>query len=161
MKKLELDRHCPAGMGSSTAVAYYTTTFLLGSFYAAVNYSLQIQRLRRMAWDITSGRHEVALPTFHATVEQALFPFLLFALGGLVLVGLNYLYHYQGSRSIYLMRRLPRRWELLRRCTTLPLAGGVLLLVWALLLALLFRPFYLAILPEGYEAAGLIAVFWR
>lgn len=28
----------------------------------------------------------------------------------------NYLGHFQGSRSIYLMRRLPQRWELARRC---------------------------------------------
>lgn len=38
---------------------------------------------------------------------------------GLVMLGSavqNYLGHFQGSRSIYLMRRLPQRWELARRC---------------------------------------------
>lgn len=35
----------------------------------------------------------------------------------------HYASHFQGSRSIYTMRRLPQRWELARRCLTLPLLG--------------------------------------
>ena len=35
----------------------------------------------------------------------------------------HYLGYFQGSRSIYLMRRLPQRWELARRCLVFPLAG--------------------------------------
>lgn len=41
----------------------------------------------------------------------------------------NYLGHFQGSRSIYLMRRLPQRWELARRCLAEPLL--TLAGVWA------------------------------
>ena len=42
----------------------------------------------------------------------------------------NYFGHFQGSRSIYLMRRLPQRWELARRCLGEPalcLAGSFII----------------------------------
>lgn len=45
----------------------------------------------------------------------------------------------RGSRSLYLMKRLPDRWELLRRCVTLPLLGTlVTLLAMALTTAFLY-----------------------
>jgi len=48
---------------------------------------------------------------------------------------INYASHRMGSRSDYLMRRLPDRWEWHRRCLTVPLAAVALsaLLVLALL----------------------------
>ena len=52
---------------------------------------------------------------------------------GLVMLGAavqNYFGHFQGSRSIYLMRRLPQRWELARRCLGEPalyLAGSFII----------------------------------
>ena len=45
------------------------------------------------------------------------------ALCMLPLAAWHYCYHYQDSRSIYLMRRLPNRRELWRRCLGLPLLG--------------------------------------
>ena len=42
----------------------------------------------------------------------------------------NYFGHFQGSRSIYLLRRLPQRWELARRCLGEPalcLAGSFII----------------------------------
>ena len=60
----------------------------------------------------------------------------------------HYLYHYQGSRSIYLMRRLPDRWELLRRCIALPLCGALAALLTGLLITLLWAGIYLLATPR-------------
>lgn len=76
------------------------------------------------------------------------FPFVLLAMGMVLLAVWNYLGFYRKSKSIYLMRRLPDRWEVPRRCLTLPLLtvlAGVLL---SLLLALLFLPLYLTLPPQ-------------
>ena len=51
-----------------------------------------------------------------------------FAATALLMAGLalwHLLYHYQGSRSIDLMRRLPRRSELPVRCLAVPVAGAL------------------------------------
>jgi len=61
----------------------------------------------------------------------------------------HYLYHFQDCRSIYLMRRLPNRWELPRRCLTLPLAAAVLSLVSAAVLMGFYFGIYLVFTPKG------------
>lgn len=60
-----------------------------------------------------------------------------------------YAYHYQGSRSIYTMRRLPRRWELWRRCLTLPMVTALCCLLLAAVLTLVYFEIYLMVTPEG------------
>ena len=78
--------------------------------------------------------------------------------GGLVLLGLlfvcvkNYLDLSQGSRAIWLMRRLPDRWELPRRCCGLPLLGMAAALVLFLIVVLLFYFVYLWLIPEACRA---------
>ena len=78
--------------------------------------------------------------------------FLFFAATALALALLpiaHFLFHRQGARSDYLMRRLPQRWELARRC----LGGSALLLAGTVLTAaVLFGLFficYLAFTPAG------------
>ena len=61
----------------------------------------------------------------------------------------HYLYHFQDSKSIYLMRRLPNRWELSRRCLTLPVAVAVLSLVAAVVLLGFYFGIYLLFTPKG------------
>lgn len=71
-------------------------------------------------------------------------PFLLFLLGMTVC---HYLYYYRGTKSIYVMRRLPRRGILWRSCVMGPLLGalpGALILV---LLYLLYFGIYLLAIP--------------
>ena len=59
----------------------------------------------------------------------------------------RYTYYYQGSRSIYLMRRLPDRWELWRRTLEWPLVLAVLLALLAAILLGAFRLGYLWTVP--------------
>ena len=67
----------------------------------------------------------------------------------------NYQSHYRGSRSIYLMRRLPDRWELHRRCLILPLLE---LAATLLLLAVLTVGFYF--LYRGCAPGGSLPLYW-
>lgn len=78
-----------------------------------------------------------------------------------VAVAQRYRYHRQGSRSIYLMRRLPNRWELHRRCMSLPLVALAICPVLALVLRLACFGIYLALTPDGCLPAGGWALFWR
>lgn len=49
------------------------------------------------------------------------FPLTLVVLAALLLIPCNYYAFWRGAKSIYLMRRLPDRWELARRCLAIPL----------------------------------------
>lgn len=57
--------------------------------------------------------------------------------------------HYQGSKSIYTMKRLPSPWELHRRCLTVPIAAVVACGLLALLLLGVYYAAYLYCTPAG------------
>ena len=98
------------------------------------------------------------MPSFPLIFDRALLWFGVTALCILLTPIFHYLWHkWGGSQSIYLMRRLPRRSELWRRC----LAGSVLLLVpcvlAAVLVLLLCFLAYQALTPAGHLPADLWA----
>lgn len=84
-------------------------------------------------------------------------PFTALAVGALLLAAWNY----AGFRkSLYLMKRLPDRWELLRRCFALPLATLLAVLVLVPLLTWLFSLLYMTCSPPGSIPADNMTVFW-
>ena len=99
-------------------------------------------------------RQGVVMEPFHEVLGGALTGFGLFALCMPVLVVWNYFYHYQGSRSIYLMRRLPDRWELPRRCLAQPLAALALCAAAAAVTLLFYCAFYRFITPKECWQSG-------
>lgn len=81
-------------------------------------------------------------------IVRGSFPcFALLAISMLALMAANLRYHYQGSKSIYLMRRLPKRWELYRRCLVLPAAVILVSLASAFLLLAAYYRIYLTVTP--------------
>lgn len=88
------------------------------------------------------------MPDFVQVLGGSLVGFLMLALGMTAVVVYHYAYHYQGSKSIYLMQRLPSRWELHRRCITLPLLAVVACLGAALLLLISYFAVYMAFTPR-------------
>ena len=59
----------------------------------------------------------------------------------------HYMYHYQGAKAIYLMRRLPDGMELHRRCLTIPVAGLTAALALLGLLGIIFYLVYIHCTP--------------
>ena len=115
------------------------TALALGgaALYALLAFLLRLARAveQLYARDMFGGRLELipgsTVPPFPQLFGGGLFWFWVAGLCLVLLPLLLCLWHWRGSRSIYLMRRLPRRGELPRRC----LAGPALLLVLTLLAA--------------------------
>lgn len=85
--------------------------------------------------------HDARMPAFDSLVYGLpLAGFGCYFGAMLLAVGYFYLYHRMGSMSVYLMRRLPNRWELHRRCWTVPVLGALAGLV---LLGMLLGVYYL------------------
>ena len=76
------------------------------------------------------------------------------------LAAYHYAYHYQGSRSIYTMRRLPSRAELWKRCLALPAAAIALSALAAFALMLLYYGVYMAATPEKCLTPGQWRKIW-
>lgn len=77
----------------------------------------------------------------------------LFHLFGLVfvyelaMVVYHYFYHYQGSKMMYLMKRLPDKWEVHKRCLILPSIAFIITFVQVHLLKGIYYAIYLIFTP--------------
>lgn len=80
--------------------------------------------------------------------EPVFFHFLFLFLGAILLAVYNYSGFRNGSKSHYLMRRLPDKWEYHRRCLALPLLAILAELVSIPILIGLFYALYLHVTPE-------------
>lgn len=101
-----------------------------------------------------------SMPDFVDILGNSLIGFLIVALCMLALLAYYYFYHYQGSKSIYLMKRLPRRWELMKRCVTLPVLSAVAVLLLSAMLLLLYFGIYFLVTPEPCLAPNQWYEFW-
>jgi len=62
----------------------------------------------------------------------------------------HYHYHSQKSKSIYLMKRLPAKNELKKRCLTLPVTGLLITAAMAISLTAIYYICYITITPEAF-----------
>lgn len=74
------------------------------------------------------------MPDLSDFAPSYIYFFLLTALVFLTLSGYHYIYHYQGAKSIYTMRRLPDRWELHRRCLVFTLTVAVICILMSVIM---------------------------
>lgn len=75
--------------------------------------------------------------------------FPIAALGCLAIAIYTYGYHYGESMSIYLMKRLPDKYELGRRIFTVPMLSAVMIVGWGMMLLLIYYLYYMNFSPEG------------
>ena len=100
------------------------------------------------------------MPRFEEALAWGPWGFLLAAAAALLLIPVRAGYWYQGSRSIYLMRRLPRKNELWLRTIALPLLTAAALLVLLAVAVLGCWVVYNLAVPADKLPEGQWAVFW-
>jgi len=100
------------------------------------------------------------MPDFVDVLGQSLLGFLIVCTLMIAAAVMHYAYHFHESKSIYTMRRLPRRWELHRRCLTLPAAGILLSTLAAFALLLLFYAAYMTLTPDICLTNGQWTKIW-
>ena len=98
---------------------------------------------------------------YSEVLDNALFGFVILAVCMVFLAVMHYLYHRQGSKSIYVMKRLPSAFEMHRRCLTLPALGASLSLLSAFFLMLIYFAIYVGATPEECLRPGQWYELWR
>lgn len=114
-------------------------------------------------WDKTRVfvRPGAVMKPFYEILQGTMLLFGFAALCLLLLALWHYYYHFQDSRPIYLMRRLPDRWDLWRRCLALPLLGLAACIVLAVLNTLLFYAVYRFCTPQECLEPGQWRMLWE
>ena len=86
---------------------------------------------------------------FYILYDGTLVCFLAFVVAVLGFMAYYYSYYYQGSKSIYLMRRLPSRFELHKRALTTPIIMCAVFIISAFILTLINFGLYMLITPNN------------
>jgi hypothetical protein len=152
MKKPDLTPYLPPGEEKlaktwlQTVQACWFLIFI-GEFVFLVRYfaarATFLDQLRNFMMD-------AQMKSFATLASGTIWIMVITVLAQLIWIPLLYSTYYRGGKSIYLMRRLPHRWEKWKRTATLPLisTGGTALLS-ALLLGL-DGLCYWALTPKGF-----------
>ncbi len=156
MKRPDFRRYAPVG-GEELYRLWRRLT--LGGWVLAFLYSLSFWTRYADAYSGLFGPQGVLwpgakMPAFSElmtgqALQWSMLGYCVLAAVLLALIPVNYASFYRGSRSIYLMRRLPTPWELHKRCLTLPLASALFTLAQMGLVTLLYYVLYLQITPEA------------
>ena len=100
------------------------------------------------------------MPPFSLLLGPSLYGFWVSALAMVPLAGYFWALHTRLSHSVYLMRRLPDRWELARRCLALPVLAALFFLGLSLALWLLDFAIYWTLTPDRFLPSSLWEALW-
>ena len=158
------ERYAPPGVDVGKQINRFSGQILLASVYGLGCFLLRYLQARSNLYYFTGGQHilrpDAVMPDFtEMTAHMFLFHVILF----LILLGRiagNYASFYRGSKSIYLMKRLPDPMERHRRCLALPLAGTAVIALTALIVLLICYMVYLLFTPTQCLTPGQWQKLW-
>jgi len=157
--KIDLKRFLPPGYDPKPELNTLLWT-ALGALCFSFGFFFRLFDGVRELYDVDTrnGRHLIPgaeMPPYDQVFGSAASGFAVVIVLAVVIAFMHYSYHHQGSRSIYLMKRLPKRSVLHFRCLALPVAITVAAVLTAALLYLLYYGMYLITVPaECLPGAG-------
>jgi len=104
------------------------------------------------------------MPDFLDIIDVMKMPhfFLFFSIGNFLFFSIyHYSVYYKGSKSVYLMRRLPNRSPMLRQIFVVPVISGCAYLVTLIVLFFVFIMCYLLFTPEDCLLINQWEKIWR
>lgn len=161
--KINLEKYAPAGINLKRERRFFTTGMICSLLFSTaflLRYSSAYSALYDWVGVKRVLRPGSIMEDFNVLLDSALIGFFVLALCMLALIIYHYIYHRQGSKSIYLMKRLPNPWELHRRCLTLPLLAALLCLAAAAALLFIYYGVYMAFTPKECLMPGQWQKIW-
>lgn len=140
----------PVGIKAETEIWIFACAIAVGLCRALLffqAYSREYNRLFHIEYGkkvLIEGR---TMADFYVVLKGTFNGFIVAIFIFICLIILHYGYHYKDSKSIYTMKRLPDRYELHKRCFTVPLIGIVVSIILITALLLLFYNYYMIKTP--------------
>ena len=164
MKKFDLERYCPLGYNFSSEKNVFLSLATVSIIYSLLFY-IRYFDFRSRLYTYRSGKRVLIegrmMEEFHNLTDGIFYGFFVVIFVCLCFIILRYAYHYQGTKSIYTMRRLPKKSELHIRCIVLPLMLIFSLILVMLLVLLLDLAVYFIFTPKQCLYPFSIKSFWR
>lgn len=145
-----LEQYAPPGIEIATEKGFYMGG-MIGAIIWSMSFLIHYLNQRSALFVYKSGvyqlREDAMIATFEELMEFKFLPFYFVMLCTMLAVIYHYMYHYRGSHMMYLMKRLPDKMELHRRCFALPLLGTALAALCMFLLKMLYYSIYVIFTP--------------
>lgn len=146
-----LEPYVPPGMPIGTLLSSWIFCMAASTCWCML-FIVRYLDYRGQLFEYRNGRRvlleNAKMPNFEYLTVNLFEVFGIVLLFCALVVVYHYYYHYQGSRMMYLMRRLPNKWEVHIRCFALPIAAGVITIVYMLVLRMLFYAVYVLCTPS-------------
>jgi len=158
------DKHLPPGMNPGDEQRFVKIGLVLSTLLGGldlIQYFTELSNLYRYREGKRWLDESMTMPDFAEIFVRFPIGFSILAVCMLGFVIYHYVYYYRGSKSIYLMRRLPNRFEIHRRAWTYPLCVILLCVVCVVVLFWLFFGLYLWITPNACLMPGQLWRLWR
>lgn len=159
-----MDDFAPPGIGTDKELGGFISGLVVAWFFS-FSFFKKYAEARALLYHIQGTKRvliEGAVMTdFSVILGDSLQSFEFFGVLLLSVVIWHYLYYRQGSKSIYLMKRLPSRWEIQKRAWTLPLLAVVATLAAAFVVMLFYYWIYMVATPKQCIAPGQWQNIWR
>lgn len=146
--------YAPVGIDIKKEIKFWLGFMFLGTVWC-VRYIFRYLQARENIYKLQGiqNRQKVLIEGVNivpfAQLTEGLFEiFYLVIVFCIILAVYHYYYHYQGSRMMYLMRRLPNKWEVHIRCLFFPVAGSLIAVGYALLLKIICYAIYIFCTPS-------------
>lgn len=159
-----LDDFAPPGIGTDKELSGFIGG-LMGAWLLSHRFFKNYSEARALLYHDPGTKRvliEGAVMTdFSILLGDSLISFQVFAVFFLSVVIWHYLCYRQGSKSIYLMKRLPNRWEIHKRAWTLPLLAVAATVAVAFIVMLFYYWIYMVATPKQCIAPGQWQNIWR
>lgn len=162
----DLSGYVPPGMDWEEKTDRFFTWMLCAAIFALCAFLLQYIGALNDLYEYNGVNGRIRIPDtvmadFHTLMDWVFAGYQLMALSMFFAARRHYAYHHQGSKSIYLMRRLPDRWERHRRCLGLPLMGVASCVLAALATVVICYVWYSLGTPNECLTPHQWEKFWR
>lgn len=148
-----MERYAPPGIPLASEKLYYKIAMVISTLWSMLFLIHYVQALNSLYY-MERGRkvwvEDVVMKPFEELTDGAFSIFGVVLIYTIFIAAYHYFYHYQGSKMMYLMKRLPDKWELHRRCLTLPIAAFIITIFYVLVLRALYYAIYLIFTPQQY-----------
>ena len=154
IEKNNLERYAPLGISLSSEIFYYKLIMIISTLWSMQFIVRYLQELNELYYRErhTIFRDDIQIVSFEHLMNGVFFLFGVAFIYAIIISVYHYFYHYQGSKMMYLMKRLPNKWELHKRCLVLPIVAVAFTIGYIWILRILYYAIYLICTPQRYLA---------
>ena len=136
-------------------------SFVFSLFDFLGKYVLEYSNLYAVIADETVLKTYVKMPYFRSLIRYSFYGYIILAFCAVCLMVFHYSQFFIGSKSIYLMKRLPKRSEIHIRTCTLPILAIFIIVISVFIIMMFYFAIYMIFTPKICIASGQWQNLWR